>query len=194
MFGYCGNLGHPTDPENGLIYMRARFYEPWSGRFLSEDPAKADMNWYSYANSCPPSFTDPSGYASWTAWNNFMIGCAIGGFFMSDLAMLSLLPLAGAVVGAFLFSCVPLVGPIAGGAYGVAWGTAKLVDHLNDIYTTGGLFGKRGMEEVNGQQVKRKYPGLVREILGFIMAYGSLLDVLFDHVEDFAFSKAWEEG
>jgi len=50
------------------------------------------------------------------------------------------------------------------------------------------------MEEVNGQQVKRKYPGLVREILGFIMAYGSLLDVLFDHVEDFAFSKAWEEG
>jgi uncharacterized protein RhaS with RHS repeats len=38
--GYCANLGHPED-ETGLVYMRARYYEPASGRFISEDPARA---------------------------------------------------------------------------------------------------------------------------------------------------------
>ncbi len=35
--GYCANLGHPED-ETGLVYMRARYYEPATGRFISEDP------------------------------------------------------------------------------------------------------------------------------------------------------------
>lgn len=61
MFGYGGNLGHPTDPENGLIYMRARFYEPWTGRFLSEDPAKDGLNWYNYCWNDPVNFQDKSG-------------------------------------------------------------------------------------------------------------------------------------
>jgi len=64
MFGYGGNLGHPTDPENGLIYMRARFYEPWTGRFLSEDPAKDGSNWYVYANNAPSSAVDPNGQSA----------------------------------------------------------------------------------------------------------------------------------
>ncbi len=34
---YCANLGHNQDDESGLIYMRARYYEPASGRFVSED-------------------------------------------------------------------------------------------------------------------------------------------------------------
>jgi hypothetical protein len=51
MFGYCGNLGHPTDPENGLIYMR----------FLSEDPAKDGMNWYIYAYNSPTNYWDFDG-------------------------------------------------------------------------------------------------------------------------------------
>jgi RHS repeat-associated protein len=74
MFGYCGNLGHPTDPENGLIYMRARFYEPWTGRFLSEDVIADGSNWYVYAESCSTSFKDFDGLRieffadGWTFW------------------------------------------------------------------------------------------------------------------------------
>ncbi|MBX3096069.1 MAG: RHS repeat-associated core domain-containing protein [Fimbriimonadaceae bacterium] len=64
MFGYCGNLGHPTDPENGLIYMRARFYEPWTGRFLSEDEATDGSNWYVYCSSAPTTRSDPDGNLS----------------------------------------------------------------------------------------------------------------------------------
>lgn len=36
---YCANLGHVQDDESGLVYMRARYYEPGTGRFISEDPA-----------------------------------------------------------------------------------------------------------------------------------------------------------
>ena len=36
---YCANLGHKQDDESGLVYMRARYYEPTSGRFISQDPS-----------------------------------------------------------------------------------------------------------------------------------------------------------
>ena len=35
---YCGSLGHPSENTTGLIYMRARYYDPVLGRFISEDP------------------------------------------------------------------------------------------------------------------------------------------------------------
>ncbi|MFM9872494.1 MAG: RHS repeat-associated core domain-containing protein [Fimbriimonadaceae bacterium] len=62
--GYVANLGHVKDDESGLIYMRARYYEPESGRFVSEDPAMADGHWYAYADSSPTNKVDPSGQSS----------------------------------------------------------------------------------------------------------------------------------
>jgi RHS repeat-associated protein len=50
---YCANLGHVQDDESGLQYMRARYYDPSSGRFASEDSAGDGDNWYSYCNNCP---------------------------------------------------------------------------------------------------------------------------------------------
>jgi RHS repeat-associated protein len=31
-------VGEQQDPETGLIYLRARYYEPETGRFLNRDP------------------------------------------------------------------------------------------------------------------------------------------------------------
>jgi len=60
--GYCGNLGHVTD-DTGLVYMRARYYDPNVGRFVSEDPSHDGQNWYIYANDNPVTNTDQNGKA-----------------------------------------------------------------------------------------------------------------------------------
>ena len=33
--GFVGGLGHETDGETGLVYMRARYYDPGVGRFIT---------------------------------------------------------------------------------------------------------------------------------------------------------------
>ncbi|MBZ0214460.1 MAG: RHS repeat-associated core domain-containing protein, partial [Nitrospirae bacterium] len=58
---YCANLGHRQDDESGLTYMRARYYEPTTGRFVSEDPAMDGGNWFVYCGNQPVSRFDQSG-------------------------------------------------------------------------------------------------------------------------------------
>jgi RHS repeat-associated protein len=62
---YCANLGHKRDNESGLTYMRARYYEPWTGRFISEDPARDGWNWYVFCANDPVSRIDNSGKNSY---------------------------------------------------------------------------------------------------------------------------------
>ncbi len=60
---FVGSLGHPSEGETGLVYMRARYYDPLAGRFASEDPARHGVNWYAYAGNAPTRFVDPDGRA-----------------------------------------------------------------------------------------------------------------------------------
>ncbi len=59
--------GHEYDPESGLYYARARFYDPEVGRFESEDPLTGDVNRppslhkYAYASANPLLYIDPFG-------------------------------------------------------------------------------------------------------------------------------------
>ena len=48
---------------NGLYYMRARYYAPAIGRFISRDPSgfAGGFNLYEYAGDSPTNFTDPTG-------------------------------------------------------------------------------------------------------------------------------------
>jgi len=49
---------------NGFYYMRARYYDPEVGRFVSEDPIGfegGDVNLYAYVQNNPVMFVDPSG-------------------------------------------------------------------------------------------------------------------------------------
>ena len=52
-----------TDAESGLIYLRARYYDPSIGRFMAEDPVKDGLNWYAYCAGNPVMMVDPSGLA-----------------------------------------------------------------------------------------------------------------------------------
>ena len=61
---YCGSLGHRSESNTGLIYMRARYYDPATGRFESEDSAKDGANWSLYAHGDPVNMVDPDGRQS----------------------------------------------------------------------------------------------------------------------------------
>ena len=53
--------GRRFDTDTGLYYYRARYYNPYIGRFLQTDPAGDGMNRYAYCRNNPAAFTDPSG-------------------------------------------------------------------------------------------------------------------------------------
>ncbi|MGD0614271.1 MAG: RHS repeat-associated core domain-containing protein, partial [Verrucomicrobiota bacterium] len=61
-FLFNGRYGVMTDP-NGLLYMRARFYNPYICRFVNADPSgfAGGLNFYAYANGNPVSYIDPFG-------------------------------------------------------------------------------------------------------------------------------------
>ena len=58
---WVGQLGHLSEDETGLVYMRARYYDPVGGRFVSEDPAKDGGNWFGYCRANPINFADSNG-------------------------------------------------------------------------------------------------------------------------------------
>lgn len=70
-----GFTNHEQTDPSGLIYMQARFYAPWYGRFLSPDPARdqhfeetQSWNIYSYVQNNPVMKIDPTGMFDWGAF------------------------------------------------------------------------------------------------------------------------------
>lgn len=63
---YLGYAGELVD-TSGLIYLRARWYDPLTGRLLTQDPVRGDakspvtLNAYLYAHASPVVNTDPTG-------------------------------------------------------------------------------------------------------------------------------------
>ena len=55
--------GMERDEESGFFYQSARYYVPWSGRWLSPDPIgiSAGLNLYCYCGNEPIAHSDPSG-------------------------------------------------------------------------------------------------------------------------------------
>ena len=55
--------GREFDEESGLYFLRARYYDPVAGRFLSEDPIgfPGGVNFYNLVRNNPVTFTDSTG-------------------------------------------------------------------------------------------------------------------------------------
>jgi RHS repeat-associated protein len=77
-YAFTGEWSEPT----GLIYLRARYYDPATGRFLTKDPVRGfinhsgTLNPYTYAVNNPLRFIDPSGEFPFLL---FIAGGLIGG-------------------------------------------------------------------------------------------------------------------
>jgi RHS repeat-associated protein len=97
--------GREEDPDSGLYYYRARYYDPEIGRFITEDPKgfAAGINFYAYAGNNPNNYHDPLGLEkgdlldleTWTdpelyktAWQDVNSGAASGRIGDAALAVL----------------------------------------------------------------------------------------------------------
>jgi len=71
-FGYTGEM---WDQESELLYLRARYYEPETGRFLSRDTYEGILqnplsrHLYAYVGNNPVNYVDPSGLI-WLKYND----------------------------------------------------------------------------------------------------------------------------
>jgi RHS repeat-associated protein len=149
-FGYTGR---ESDPETGLYYYRARYFDANVGRFISTDPIgfeAGDSNLYRYVNNSSTLATDPSGKIF-----NILGGAAIGGFAGGVIGGLYALAddiqsghlnentfervvngaATGAIAGAVIGSGLAIVGGLAGLAV-----TAKLVS-ASTVTATGLVAG-----------------------------------------------------
>lgn len=68
-FRYVGKFG-VMDEGNGLLFMRARYYDPDVGRFITKDPIgfTGGVNLYGYAGNNPYTYIDPVGLCAEKSW------------------------------------------------------------------------------------------------------------------------------
>lgn len=78
-FLFGGFFGVMTD-ANGLINMRARYYNPLTMRFINSDPARDGLNWYAYASGNPINLADPTGLGAAKVVNAINSGLTSVGF------------------------------------------------------------------------------------------------------------------
>ncbi len=89
--------GESYDDETGFYYLRARFYDPSVGRFITEDTFTGQidnplsLNRYTYTYNNPLKFVDPSG--------NDGIAVAVGGWVATGVEAIAVIP--AAVAGVF---------------------------------------------------------------------------------------------
>lgn len=90
-FKFVGQFGVLTEP-NGFYYMRARYYDPKVGRFVSEDPlgfGGGHENLSVYVADNPVMRIDPNGTAAawWHYIDGFRVGYSMGNGFWGGIAM-----------------------------------------------------------------------------------------------------------
>ena len=85
-----GYTGHVNDPDTGLVYMQARYYDPAVGRFISTDPIgpvvgnSFNFNRFAYANNSPVQNIDPDGMCTGSHLSNGDSTCLSTGEFTTQ--------------------------------------------------------------------------------------------------------------
>lgn len=142
-FKFVGQHGVMAE-TNGFYYMRARYYDPAVGRFISEDPIgkpTLGTNLYIYASDNPVMFVDPLGL--WTAavgsTIEFQIGTInlnfSGGFVIDDNGNIGTYTTGGGGLG---------MGARASGGISISFSNAQTISDLSGPFSSGSLGGGWG--------------------------------------------------
>jgi RHS repeat-associated protein len=155
--------GREFDPETGIYYYRARYYDSTAGRLLSEDPIGFlgnGPNFYRYVGENPLRYRDPFGLSPYTVASCFLKGAGLGA--VGALAVGGL-ALGAVTLGAPVVAVTGVLGVVA-----VAGGVALGFDVSHEISTgdwnglafnlgsltgsslVGGLGGRALAEGLNG--------------------------------------------
>ncbi len=140
-YQFVAAFGYYSDPDTGLLYLRARYYSPSIGRFVSldsylgqaEDPAS--LHRYGYCGSNPMVLIDPSGNIWWIIIG-VIGGAVISGFLNAKLSGGSFW--AGFAAGG-LTTATALINPVLGAVVGAA--TSAALTASNGDTSAGGLVG-----------------------------------------------------
>ena len=138
-FGFASEY---RDAETGLIYLRARYYDPATAQFLTRDPALAATRApYAYVAGNPLNARDPSGL--WFGLDDLIAsagGALVGGALSAGTQFVSTGSVdwgqvgIDAASGAAFGETTLYAGPIAGGA------AAGFVDSVgSQLYHNGGV-------------------------------------------------------
>lgn len=146
-FRYCGEY---FDKESGTIYLRARYYDPSIGRFISRDTFTGNnndplsLNLYTYCHNNPILGIDPTGHFKLPNWAKVAIGAVAIGIGVAATvatggAAAPALLGAAKIVAASTISSAAISGAIGyatGGKEGLKKG---LVDGAADGFMWGGI-------------------------------------------------------
>lgn len=141
--------GYYFDKETGLYYLNSRYYDPYTGRFISPDSyqylepdAHAGLNLYAYCYNNPVMYIDPSGHFVISILLTCLIVGAIAGATVGGVVAYNIASSNGAE-GWDLFGWTMLGvlgGGILGGALGATIGQAIPIigSFLSSTFTIGG--------------------------------------------------------
>lgn len=140
-----GFAGEYRDAETGFTYLRARYYDPRTGQFLTRDPAETvTAQPYQYGHGDPVNRIDPLGLIDWNPVHWVQSGAsAVGGWVSSGVS----------AVGSYVYNNASTLSTIAGALSTVAYATCAITEG----------FGVRGRapavgrlhRAVGGQRVPR---------------------------------------
>ena len=165
--GFVGGLGHLSEAETGLVYMRARYMDPQTGRFVSQDTSYDGPNWFIYCDDNPISNVDADGKSVKSVLEE--VGAIVVGLSSSQIfrgffqALLCTLLLPESVL-------LCAVSPAQGAE---TFGGLML----------GAIMGLQSMTAGINAANEKSFGGGLLEVIGFAVGYAATLDLVVDFME-----------
>jgi RHS repeat-associated protein len=153
-----------TSTDTGLIYLRARVYDPSTAQFLTVDPLnKMTREPYAYANDNPVNESDPAGL--------FSFGEIVSGIATVVTVGVCLTP------GVDAFACGPAIGINVGIQSGLVLASSRSVGEKAGLVLANGVLGAGSVAFSSAAELAAE-EGAPGGILNYLRAAGALVPSL----------------